>query len=420
MFKKLIGNSTIIFVGTIIASIFSYLFNMLMGRMLGPEAYGEMSALMSLLMIVAVGSGAILTVSMRYSGELFTEGKIVALKKLFVVFSKYVFGFSIAIFLIGIALSRIISDFFSITSVVPVIIILSAIIISFIMMVNRGFLQGTQKFISLSGIGVVEMFLRLTIGIILVKVGFGLNGAVGALVLSTAVAYIISIFLILPIFKKKSKDSDFKFDKGEIIRYSAPTLVVAIILAALLNIDIILIKHYFPAEDAGLYAAVSTVAKIIFYLLAPITSVMFPMISEQRTKKKKHYKIFLYSLLLTIAGGLLIVGAYVIAPGGILKLLYGSEYTSFFYLLPEVGILMLFYTLINLVAFYFMAVKNFVFVWASIIIILIQIVTVALWHPSIVASVRVFVLTEAILFLIMLGYYVISKKDQILQHIRGD
>ncbi len=416
--KKLFSNSAIVFVGTIIGSIFSYLFNMLMGRMLGPEVYGEMSALMSVLMIVAVGGGAVLTVTMRYTSELYAKKRIVALKKLYIVFTKYILFFSFVLFLIGVALSGAISQFFHISSTVPVIIILSAIVVSFVMLINRGILQGTQKFVPLVGIGIVEMVIKLAFGVILVKLGFGLNGAVSALVLSVATVYLISIFFILPIFKEKSvKEKNFRFDKKEIVKYSIPTLLVAVVLATLINLDIILIKHYFSAEDAGLYAAISTIAKIIFYLLAPIVSVMFPMISEQKTKGNKHYKIFLLSIFLTILGGLIIMSVYTLAPGFVIKTLYGESYTPFYYLLPEVGLLMLFYTLINLIANYYMAIKNFFFLWISIVIIISQIIIAIFWHPSVLSVVRVFVAHQGLLFVIMLGYYLFTKREQIFKHL---
>ena len=419
--KRLFSNSAIVFIGTVIGSIFSYLFNMLMGRMLGPEVYGEMSALMSVLMIVAVGGGAVLTVTMRYTSELYAKKKVKALKKLYFVFTKYVFIFSAALFLIGIALSGVIAQFFHITSVVPVIVILSAIVVSFVMLVNRGILQGTQKFVPLVSIGIVESVVKLIVGVVLVKVGFGLNGAVSAMVLSIAVVYLVSMFFILPIFKEKaSKDEKFRFDKKEIIGYSIPTLLVAVVLATLINLDIILIKHYFSPEDAGLYAAISTIGKIIFYLLAPIVSVMFPMISEQKAKGNKHYKIFLLSFFLTVTGGLIIMAIYTLAPGMVIRVLYGEDYVSFFYLLPEVGLLMLFYTLVNLIANYYMAVKNFIFLWASGTIIVGQIIVVVLWHPSVLSVVRVFVASQGLLFVVMLGYYLFSKREQIKEHIQSD
>ena len=133
------------------------------------------------------------------------------------------------------------------------------------------------------------------------------------------------------------------------LSYSWPTLLASILLAVSINLDIILVKHYFPAEEAGLYAAVSTIGKIILYATGPIVSVMFPMISEQTAKKEKHYKIFLLSLTMTLVGALIILGIYVIAPGKVISILYGGTYASLYYLLPQVGVAVLFYALINLI-----------------------------------------------------------------------
>lgn len=418
--QRLFKNSTIILVGTVVASIFSYLFNMLMGRMLGPSQYGELTALMSLLAIITVAGGAILTITMRYSGELYAVKNYFAIRRLFSYFTKYLLIVGFAIFAVGAIFSRQIGGFFSISDHYVVIIILLSIIFSLIVVVSRGVLQGTQKFTAISIIGIVEMFSRLALGVLLVKIGFELRGAVSALVLATAIAYISTLLPIRSIFRNVKKSADkFVFDKKEMLSYSWPTLLASILLAVSINLDIILVKHYFPAEEAGLYAAISTVGKIILYATGPIVSVMFPMVSEQTAKKEKHYKIFLLSLTMTLVGALIILGIYVIAPGKVISILYGSTYATLYYLLPQVGVAVLFYALINLICNYFLAVKNFIFAWFFATIILAQILIIALWHPSIEAVVRVFITTNGMLALLLLGYYIYIKREQLIEYIRS-
>ncbi|OGD62080.1 hypothetical protein A2215_00525 [Candidatus Berkelbacteria bacterium RIFOXYA2_FULL_43_10] len=418
--QRLIKSSTIILVGTVVASLFSYLFNMLMGRMLGPIKYGELTALMSLLAIISVAGGAILTITMRYSGELYALKNYSAIKRLFWYFTRYLLIFGVALFALGAIFSRQIGEFFSISDNVAVIIILLSIVFSLIVVVSRGVLQGTQKFTAISIVGIVEMFSRFALGVILVKLGFELKGAVSALVLATAIGYISTLIPIRSIFIKAKKSTQrFVFNKKEMLSYSWPTLLASILLAVSINLDIILVKHYFPAEEAGLYAAVSTIGKIILYATGPIVSVMFPMISEQTAKKEKHYKIFLLSLTMTLVGALIILGIYVIAPGKVISILYGGTYASLYYLLPQVGVAVLFYALINLICNYFLAVKNFLFAWFFAIIILAQIIIVALWHPSIEAVVRVFITTNGVLALLLLGYYIYVKREQLLEYIRS-
>jgi len=421
--KKLISNSLIVFVGTIIGSVFAYLFNMLMGRMLGPAQYGEMTAVMSLLMITSVGGGAILTVVMKYSGEIYHSGSSASLIKLIKVFSKFVFFLGMICLLIGLALAKPISSFFRIEHLTPVIIAFLSFIFGFMILVNKGVLQGTQRFIALSLVGILETGLRLIIGIALVKIGLGVGGAISAIVLATAIAYIFTFWPIARVIKENKKNKEgglFQFNKKEILSYTWPTTITMFLLMLALNVDIIFIKHLFPSGDAGIYAAISTIGKIILYGTAPVVAVMFPMISERKIKGDKHYIVFIFSLILTILGGLVILGIFSVAPSKVIALLYGSQYIGFYYLLPEVGLFILFYTLVNLISNYFLAVKDFVFLWMFIPVLLAQVVIILLWHPSIVVVVRILIMTLGLLFGLLMSYYLYTKREQIKLMFRGE
>lgn len=420
--RKLVLSSSIVFAGTIIASIFSYLFNMLMGRLLGPEQYGEMTALMSLQTIIAVAGGAILTISMRYSGELYNAKYYDALKKLFGFLTKNLFFIGLAIFVICLAFVKPVANFLAIPDFLPVILIFLGVITSLLIVINKGYFQGLQKFTSLAGIGILEMVLRLGLGLLLVFAGLKLNGAIGAIVAATLIAYAFSFLPISKFFKnlRVNDGHKFKFDKKEIIAYTWPTLITSFFLIASLNIDVILVKHYFDPQSAGQYAAISTIAKIILYITSSIASVMFPMVSERKVKGSKHYQVFLFSLIITLAAALAILAVYVVAPGKVISILYGSEYLSAYNLLPEAGLFILFYSLINLMANYYMVIKNFFFLILYFFVFLAEITVVVLWHPSILAVVRTFILMNGILFALLLGYYIYTKREALTLIFRGE
>jgi O-antigen/teichoic acid export membrane protein len=420
--KRLVSNSLIVFVGTIFGSVFSYLFNTLMGRMLGPAQYGEMAAIMSLLMIVGVGGGAVLTIIMRYSGELYHIGQYQAIMKLLKTYTRYLFFLSIILFLVGLSLTRVIADFFTITHFIPIAIGLTSIIFSLLIVINKGILQGTQQFIPLSVLTAVEMLLRLLIGVLLVRIGFAVSGAILAIVLATAIAYIFTFLPLRKISEKAISQKDkkvFVFDKREMFSYSWPTFLATFLLATAMNVDVILVKHNFSPEIAGQYAAISTVAKIILYLTTPIISVMFPMISEKKIKGEKHYKTFLLSMIVTIVVALIILGVYNVMPRFIINLLYGHDYVSLYNLLPQIGFFIVFYTLVNLISNYFIAVKDFFFIIPFTVLLVGQILTIEYYHPTISAVVRVFVATTALLFGLLIVYYLYTKREQLLLMLKG-
>ncbi len=421
--KKLLSNSTIIFVGAIVGSFFAYLFNMLVGRWLGPAQYGEFSAIFSLLTILSVGGGTILTVVMRYSGELYATKNYQAITKLLKVFSRYVLFFGLLLFFIGLILIKPIANFFSIEHLLPVAIALSSFIFGFLILVNRGVLQGTQRFFALSVTNCLEPFLRLVLGVILIKLGLEVSGAILGAVLATVIAYFVTFVPLLNFLKKENNTeskASFAFDKKEIINYSFPTLIVTLLLAFSLNIDVVLVKHYFAPEEAGMYAAISTIAKIILYATAPVISVMFPMISEKKAKGNKHFGIFLFSLLLTLAGALVILAVYYVAPGKVISILYGNKYTSYFYLLPQVGFFVILYALVNIMANYFLAIKNFFFLPFFAVIILAQITLISLNHSSLEILIKILISTIGLLFAFMISYYLLTKRQQVISYFRGE
>lgn len=420
--KRLLKNTIIIFVGSSAASGFSYLFNMLMGRMLGPIHYGEMAAILSLVNIFAVVGGVVTTTTMYHAGELYGLNNLAGIKKLFSIFSKYIFALSVLFFLVGVSLSKPIANFFSLEHLIPIIIAFSGFIFGFVILVNKGVLQGTQRFVAFTAVGFIEMVLRVAFGVLLVKVGLSVSGAVLATVLATAIAYLISFVPLNSLFRavKDVEKAEFHFEKGDVLNYSWPVFLSTLFLAGIINLDIILIKHYFPGSDAGLYAATSTVAKIILYITAPIISVMFPMILEKKTKGEKHYRMLILSLGLTAVGALLILGIYSVAPGLVMKILYGSNYTQLYSYLPQLGIFVLFYTLVNLLANYYLAIKNFVFIIFMALATILILVWSTFYHPSILVIIRIFITSQVLLFAAMIGYYLFIKKDQIIQFIKGE
>lgn len=389
--------------------------------MLGPVPYGELTALLSLSTIVTVAGGAITTVAMRYSGELIAVGHFNALKKFYQYLNRNVLYLSLGLLILGLVLLRPIANFFSISEYIPVAILLCSSVIGLLIVVNRGVLQGGQRFIELTVAGTIDPVIRVIIGVGLVKIGLGLSGAMAAILIAVGISYFMTFLPLRKIFRLATgKVESFRFDKKEIVAYSGPTLLAAIFLVISINLDIVLIKHFFSPEEAGIYSAISTIGKIILYVTSPIISVMFPMVSEQKTKGEKHYRVFLMSLLFTLFGSLAILAVYVVAPGKVISILYGVKFSSLYYLLPQIGLAVLFYSLVNLIVNYYLAIKNFVFLWFFALILLVQVTIISVWHPNLEVVVRTLVMTQGLLFVLVFGYYLILKRGQIINYLNGD
>jgi len=421
--KKLLSGSSVLFIGSLTGSLFSYVFNMMMGRMLGPELYGELSTVLSLTMILSVVGVTLSLVTVQSANELYHQGKGGALIQFVSRMSRYTVLVGLSLVVLLLILIKPITTSLSLTSLVPALIVAVSIFFSLLLTVNRSVLQGLHSFVPLSLSNVFEMALRLVSGILLVYLGFSLNGAVMAIVLATGFAYLLSFVSVAARMKKAAQGdgagtrlpANFFKDllKGPVV----PTFAATLLLIILLNADIILMRMFFDTRTAGLYAAVSTVGKIILYITTPVISAMFPLISEKRTKGEKHYQTFLFANVLTLAAAIGLLSVYMVAPGLVMRTLYGSAFTDLYYLLPQVGLFILIYAMVNLVVNYNIIIRDYFFLAILLLGLGLAYVLVQLHHDTVEEVVRMLVLSTAASFTLIMVRYFYSKRTQISQLI---
>jgi O-antigen/teichoic acid export membrane protein len=421
--KKLFSGSLIILIGTLVGNFGAYIFNMLVGRFLGPDQYGDFTTLMSLAAILTVGTGAIMTVAMKYAGEYYALKDYGSLKKFFFSFTKYAAYLGIIIIALGIILTKPIGNFFAIHDRLSLYIIFFTMALSLISLIGRGYLQGMQKFNNVAITGIVETACRIVLGIGFIMLGYKIAGAMAGVAIATIIAYLYMLSPISKVFRANISSKikkHIKLNRKEILQYAWPTLITTALLAISLNIDILAVKHYFSATDAGNYAAISTIGKIIFYITAPIVGVMFPLITERRIKGYKHYRIFLLSFLMVLVGAMIVLGVYYVMPGTVIHLLYGAKYTQYYYILPEVGFVYFLFSIVNLVVNYFMAIKKFAFIPIFLVVITTQILSIIFHHSSFDEVIKILIGTYGLLSALLLLYYFILKRQQLSQLLRGE
>jgi O-antigen/teichoic acid export membrane protein len=155
---SLIKNSTVIVTGIILANLLAYVFHFYAGRALGVSEYGVFGALLALLTIFSLPAGAISSGITKYSSRFHSEknyNKIGILRKKVMIF---VIIAAAIIFLLMIIFSRFISNYLNIESNIPIIIVGFCLIVSVILPVNRGILQGMKKYKILSINMIIEAF----------------------------------------------------------------------------------------------------------------------------------------------------------------------------------------------------------------------------------------------------------------------
>lgn len=392
--NALLRHGGIIFIATVIGGVFNYFFQLYIGRALGPEGYGEFSALVSLLYITSVPAGTIVTTIALFSSEYKTKSEYGKIKYLIIYSIKKLFIFGLAGFLIIGMISGAISSYLNISSNVPVLIIGLIFLISAIYPITTGALQGLQNFTQAGLNGILAALFKLIFGVMFVYIGWGVEGAILSLFASSFLAFLLAFIPLRFVLRETS----IKTRNMDILKYSVPVFMALFVITVISNIDVVLVKHYFSAAEAGYYSAASLLSKIIFFISGSIATVMFPKVSELHIKKEKTTIVLKNSLAYTGMLSLLAVVVYWTAPAFVVGMLFGREYTETTSIIGMAGTAFMFFSLAYILIMYNMAVKNFKFLYLITAVLLLEILLLSMFHETLLTVVKILAALFILLF----------------------
>jgi len=271
-----------------------------------------------------------------------------------------------------------------------------------------GVLQGLQKFGYLGADMIIGTLAKLLFGILLVYLGWKVNGAVLGLALGSLAGILFAIIPLRLIIKQHQ--SDCSFNLPQIYGYFFPVAAMLLCLMMLTNVDIILVKHFYSPSQAGSYAAASILAKVIFYLPGAIGIVMFPKTSELHALGEESMLVLKKSLLygIILCGGTLVL--YLTIPAFLVKVLFGKQYSSIIPLMGIFGSAMFFFSLANILFLYQLSVHRLEFLWILIIGTFLEIALIVLFHTSLLQVILILLIVGLFLFLSS-SYYVFLKSS---------
>ncbi len=401
------GNLVFMLVSTGVNGL-NLIHNVLMGRLLSPADYSQLTFIITLQLLIGLLPTVLQTIVARFSARYHAQDEISLMDALYQRIGRIGWIVGILIGLVLLILSPVMVNMFQLNSIgllLPVIIFIPFFVR---MGVDRGLLQGIEGYFWLSGAYLSEAVMRLGIGVLLgyalLSVGRSLDGAIWGLAQSMIVTWFISWLAIrhYTYHEKSSETNEVKDQQKEWLHLGSITGLALIGQMMITNSDFLLVKNFFSPEDAGLYAAVSVLGRIVYFGALPLTIVLVPVIARRQALSIPTRPI----LVLLIGGGigicsLLILIALIFAPN-VLGLLYGDVYVTAADLLAPYALAASLYTLTNLVITYQLALGSGGETWLPIIAGLAQIILVILFHDSLVQVISIQIALMSVLFAVVL------------------
>lgn len=290
-------------------------------------------------------------------------------------------------------------DFFHTQSIWPFVILGVGMPIFLIQSVDRGILQGQTRFRLLALTYQAEMWARLGLGLLFVAIGWSVNGAVGAIVLSFVATWLIA----------RRANIGLRFneplplaDRQTVLRFALPVFVGLVGQILINNSDILIVKRFFLPEAAGQYAALALIGRIVFFATWSIVTTMFPIVvqKQQRGETHRHLLIMALGIVGVISTGIVLATMFV--PSLIVTVLFGKAYLSIAPFLWMYAVATALYALANVIANYRLSAGhsggNTLIALAGVA----QVITLWLFHDSLAQVVWLQVLIMAALLSISL------------------
>lgn len=305
------------------AALLTFALHLAMARLLGPvryAAYGTYAAILFTVFFCFMSLHLIITRFISYHRSRYQYEQInwivsTMLQTLFVS------GFFV--FLIVLALSGRISSFFHLEGIAPTVMLGFVLWFTMLVPVFEGAFKGMEDFRSIGQFRLIEAALRFVVALLLVLFGFSVAGALFGLGIGTFVALMITYRYLYKLQKLKSVQPDLI----QMRRFAIPVALTMVSIALLLNLDIILVKHYFAPVEAGVFAAASLIAKVPFLIAMVFVGVMFPKVTQLHADGKNSVPVLRHALQFVVPTVAIFTVISLFLAGPLFRVLFGNAYS---------------------------------------------------------------------------------------------
>ncbi|OGH16064.1 MAG: hypothetical protein A3C30_00590 [Candidatus Levybacteria bacterium RIFCSPHIGHO2_02_FULL_40_18] len=393
------------FLGLGFMNVGNYLYHLLMGRMLGVSLYGALESIISALYILSVPTLTLNLVIVKYVASYKGRGENESIYGLYNYILRLLLIFGLLISVIFVIISPFIQKFLHLPSITLALLLPLGFFINLFYFLNKSLLQGISSFFKLSMLNFIEALVKLLSAILLVYLGYKVEGAYGAVIVSIVLASVVSAFYIKDIVKIHLTSTVKYLHGRDLLKFSLPTFITSLSLISIFTTDVILVRHFFPGADSGYYSALSVLGKIVYFAAAPIVLVLFPMISEHHARGESYRRLLILgtSFTLLIAGFITLV--FFFAPEFMVLLLFGTKYLVIANMLGMFGIFVSLLSLSSLFANFYLSIHRTVpsfFVGGAAIL---QIILITFFHKTIAEIIWISITVTFLLLILLLLYY---------------
>ncbi|WP_340064981.1 sugar isomerase [Ascidiimonas aurantiaca] len=387
--------------GAFVVNAGNYLYNVILGRMLGPEAFADAALLITFLLILSFMAMTFQLGTAKFS--------VVFSNKTFRYFHAMMYKYALLAGSIAgtllIIFAKDLQQLFHTQSSFMFIVFGVGIPVYFALSVNRGVFQGKQLFVPLTITYQTEMWSRLLVTLLLLW----LFTAAASVWVATGIA--VSFFFGLIPFRKPAGGTlkAFQFKElthnRKIINFLLITGFYECTQILINNSDIIMVKHFFTSMEAGLYASLALIGRMVYFVAWMFVMQLLPDVVKREKDGQPHKQI-----LVKYAGYVCFLSAVVVItcwlfPDMVVSLMFGDAYLAIGGLLWKYALATSMFAISNIFVYYFLSLEKYIPVMISGVAGFCQILLIFFYHKSLEQVVLMQIIVMGLLFWVQLTFY---------------
>ena len=232
-----------------------------------------------------------------------------------------------------------------------------------ILCVERGVLQGFQRYRAVAFSIVGEAMSRIVFGLLLVGMGLDVTGAF----LGAALAFLaMALVLLTPLERELPPPNPEQAAESPLSKLlvgaRAPVIALTLLLA-IQELHVIVVKHEVSGDAAGSYAVAAVAAKAIIWIAVGLGMYLVPEAARRVKTGEDARAILVRCLGLIVAAGIPMVLIYTAAGKPLLEAVFGEDLTLASGALPWLGLAMVLLACTYLSVQYLLALHRYRFIW---------------------------------------------------------
>ena len=366
----------------IVAGVLGYAYQIMMGRLLSPAEFVAMNAILALGVFCASPLYAVVIVVAGQVAAVMAHNDTHFVRRLYLRSTRLL----VAVWMVGLAIlfaaMPYVEDYMRIPDQPSLWLFGAATGVGACVLVNGAFLQGLHRFAWLGGLGVVAAILRILASVWFVgHFDWGVRGALGGTLVSVLVVWLVGSAAIAVSIRAPSAGScrsGHPFPLRELV----PTILFAVAFAAMTQLDMVLVNHYFEPTTSSRFASAAILGKAVLYLPNGIAAAMFPMVAKNRSDVKSNSRILKQAMSAAVALCGAMVTVFCLFGEHIMWAMYGQRYEAAGGVLAQFSLAIFPMTIVVLVAHFLIALGRTFFSWLFFACAVMEVATIHFWHPN--------------------------------------